>query len=115
MDTYVYILTDCNRKCLHVGMTDDLNQATATYKELRELFFETETSASRLVYHEALPSEEAALRRFTELSNYTRMQKEKLIRRCNPNWVDLMSAKSLKPIRQSRRGTVAPSRHHPMM
>lgn len=103
MDTYVYILTDCNRKYLHVGMTDDLHRAAATYKELRELFFDAETSASRLVYHEAFLSEEEALLRFTELSRYTRMQKERLIRRYNPNWLNLKPTIRLTTRRQNRR------------
>lgn len=89
MNNYVYILTDSNRRCLHVGMTDNLYNAANTYQELTELFFEDSSKVTRLVYHETHPSEEAALIRFTELSQYTRMQKEKLIRRCNPNWVNL--------------------------
>lgn len=89
MSYYVYILTDCNRTCLHVGMTDDLSKAINTYQEITGLFFDPRSKISRLVYHEALPSETIALRKFKELSSYTRMQKERLIRRYNPNWVDL--------------------------
>ncbi|SEL04297.1 GIY-YIG nuclease family protein [Parapedobacter koreensis] len=89
MNNYIYILTDCNRTCLHVGMTHDLNKAIKTYKETPGLFFDACSKVSRLVYHEALASEEAALCRFNEISTYTRMQKERLIRKYNPNWVDL--------------------------
>ncbi|WP_262249505.1 GIY-YIG nuclease family protein [Parapedobacter soli] len=89
MSSYVYILTDSNRNCLHVGMTDDLRKAAETYRELTGLFFDAYSTVSRLVYHETLPSNETALRRFNELSHYTRMQKERLIRRRNPNWLDL--------------------------
>lgn len=89
MNNYIYILTDSNRRCLHVGMTDDLQKAAKTYHQLTGLFFDACSNASRLVYHEVLPTDMAALRRFKELSNYTRMQKERLIRRHNPNWLDL--------------------------
>ncbi|MBK1439298.1 GIY-YIG nuclease family protein [Parapedobacter sp. ISTM3] len=89
MNNYIYILTDCNRTCLHVGMAQDLERAIKTYREAPGLFFDACAKVSRLVYHEALPTEESALRRFRELSTYTRMQKEKLIRKYNPNWVDL--------------------------
>src|SRR5690606_6044204 len=95
----IYVLTDCNRNCLHVGMTDDLSKAVNTYKELSGFFFDACSKVSRLVYHEALPTEEAALRRFRELSSYTRMQKERLIRKYNPNWVDLGPAKPLHIMR----------------
>lgn len=89
MENYIYILTDSNRSFLHVGMTDNLQEATRTHRELTRLFFNTQSNASRLVYHEALPSDSAALLRFKEVSGYTRMQKERLIRRYNPNWLDL--------------------------
>lgn len=92
MNTYVYILTDSNRNGLHVGMTDDLQKAAKTYRELKSLFFGDSVNASRLVYQEAFPNEEDALHKFQELSRYTRMQKERLIRRHNPNWLDLAIA-----------------------
>ena len=98
MNNYIYILTDSNRNCLHVGMTNDLLTAKNTYKELPGLFFDACSKISRLVYHEALPSEMAALRRFKELSGYTRMQKERLIRKHNPNWVGLGMTTSVNPI-----------------
>ena len=55
MNNYIYIFTDSNRSCLHVGMTDDLQQAVKTYQELRGLFFDAPSKVSRLVYHETLP------------------------------------------------------------
>ena len=89
MSTYVYILTDCNRTCLHVGMTNDLNEAANTYQSLSGFFVDSCSKVSRIVYHESIPSEEMAHKRFQELSRYTRMQKERLIRRDNPNWINL--------------------------
>lgn len=89
MNTYVYILTDCNRTCLHVGMADDLNEAVNTPKRLSDFLVDSCAKVSRIVYHESLPSREMALKRFQELSRYTRMQKERLIRKHNPNWINL--------------------------
>jgi Predicted endonuclease containing a URI domain len=89
MNTFVYILTDCNRTCLHVGLSSDLNKAINSAKCLSGFFLSGCSKVSRLVYQESLPSEEMALRRFQELSGYTRMQKERLIRKYNPNWIDL--------------------------
>lgn len=101
MSKYIYILTDSNRACLHVGMTDNLDKAINTYREMPGLFFDACSKVSRLVYHEAYPSEEAAMRRFNELRTYTRMQKERLIRKRNPNWVDLGLIKPLTVFRPS--------------
>lgn len=89
MNTYIYILTDCNRTCLHVGMSGDLTKAINSYKSLSGFCFDARSKITRLVYHESLPTEETALTRFQEVSKYTRMQKERLIRRYNPDWVDL--------------------------
>lgn len=94
MNTYIYILTDCNRNCLHVGLSDDLNKVINSYECLSGFCSDAGSKVSRLVYHESLPTEEMALKRFQELSKFTRMQKERLIRRYNPNWIDLGSRMS---------------------
>lgn len=86
---HIYILTDSNRKYLHVGMTSDLEQAIATYNEMYSAFFGGYTGRSRMVYQQAFINEEEATKCYDELSQYTRMQKEKLIRYHNPNWVDI--------------------------
>ncbi len=95
MKTYIYILTDCNRSCLHVGYTEDLVKTIDSYQEKRALFFDFGSFATRLVYFEEFSSDEFALARFSQLSGFTRPQKECLIRSLNPNWTDL--ANNLKP------------------
>jgi len=110
MSTYIYILTDCNRTYLHVGMADDLSKAANTYARLSGLFFDACSKVSRLVYHEKYPSEEVALARFNELSKYTRMQKERLIRKHNPNWVNLGPTKPLHGLPILNRLNPAPNR-----
>jgi len=89
MKQFVYILTDCNRKCLHVGLTDDLVKTTTFYKQHKQLFFDAATKVSRLVYFEEFTSGETALIRFNTLSTFTRSQKERLIRSLNKDWLDL--------------------------
>jgi len=89
MYTYIYILTDCNRTCLHVSMANDLNEAANTSKSLSKYFVDSCSKVSRVVYYELLTCEEMAIKRFQELSRYTRMQKERLIRKHNPNWINL--------------------------
>jgi len=89
MKQFIYILTDSNRKSLHVGLTHDLAYTMNYYKEMHSLFFDGNKKVSRLVYFEELISLELALKRFKEVSIFTRVQKEKLIRLINNNWNDL--------------------------
>lgn len=96
MSNHIYILTDSNRQCLHVGTTQDLQETTKTYKELYGLFFDAGSKIFRLVYQESYPTADAATKRFEELKCYTRTQKERLIRKNNPNWVDLSLVRPLK-------------------
>ncbi len=89
MKKYVYIVTDSNRTSMHVGMSDDLTKTLAFYKSMPSLFFDQGQQLSRLVYFEEQKSEELALRRFKAISHFTRLQKEKLVRNYNPDWLDL--------------------------
>ncbi|MEJ5961676.1 GIY-YIG nuclease family protein [Pedobacter immunditicola] len=89
MKKFVYILTDRNRTSLHVGMSADLMKTLDFYKQMPSLFFDSGQQLSRLVYFEEFNTETQALSRFKTLSRFTRMQKERLVRSCNPDWVDL--------------------------
>lgn len=89
MEYFIYILTDCNRKCLHVGLTHDLLETVSFYKDHKQLFFDAASKVSRLVYFEVFTAEEPAMNRFNMLSTFTRSQKERLIRASNKDWLDL--------------------------
>jgi putative endonuclease len=89
MKKFVYILTDRNRTSLHVGMSADLIKTLDFYKQMPNLFFDSGQQLSRLVYFEEFNAESQALSRFKLISRFTRMQKERLVRSCNPDWVDL--------------------------
>jgi len=89
MKQFIYILTDSNRKNLHVGLTDDLAYTMNYYKEMYSLFFDSHKKTSRLVYFEEVQAPNEALARFKEISGFTRIQKEKIIRSANTNWNDL--------------------------
>ncbi|MBE7177633.1 MAG: GIY-YIG nuclease family protein [Mucilaginibacter polytrichastri] len=88
MKKFVYIVTDRNRSCLHVGLCADLLKTLKFYRDMPNLFFDASQQLNRLVYFEELEEEQAA-QRFAMMSHYTRMQKEKTIRGANPDWVDL--------------------------
>jgi len=89
MKQFVYILTDSNRENLHVGLTHDLKYTMNYYKDMYSLFFDSHKKASRLVYFEEVFSMDKALERFKVISEYTRSQKERIIRSNNSNWIDL--------------------------
>ncbi|MDB5013843.1 MAG: Nuclease, partial [Daejeonella sp.] len=89
MKKYVYLVTDRNRSCLHVGMSTDLMKTMAFYRKMPNLFFDAGQQLTRLVYFEELNSESNAIQRFNLISKFTRAQKDKLIRAVNADWVDL--------------------------
>lgn len=89
MKKIVYIVTDRNRTTLHVGMSADLMKTLDFYKKMPNLFFDSAQQFTRLVYFEEFRTEAQALSRFKTVSRFTRAQKERLVRSCNPDWIDL--------------------------
>jgi len=89
MKRFIYIITDRNRKNLHVGLSSDLLKTLDFYTKMPTLFFDSSQHLNRLVYFEEINTEEQAMERFKQVSTFTRPQKEKMIRPVNPDWVDL--------------------------
>lgn len=89
MKRYVYLVTDRNRSCLHVGMSADLMKTMLFYQQMPSLFFDAGQQLTRLVYFEELTSERLAEQRFNLISKFTRLQKERIVRSVNPDWIDL--------------------------
>lgn len=89
MKKFVYIVTDRNRTGLHVGMSSNLIKTLDFYKQMPNLFFDSGHQLTRLVYFEEFKTEAQALSRFKLISRFTRMQKERIVRSCNPDWIDL--------------------------
>lgn len=86
---FVYLVTDRNRSCIHVGMSTDLMKTMSFYRQMPNLFFDSGQQLTRLVYFEELSSENSAVERFNLISKYTRIQKDRMIRSVNPDWIDL--------------------------
>jgi len=53
------------------------------------LFFRSGQQLTRLVYFGKLSSETIAMERFKLISKFTRIQKDRMIRSVNPDWIDL--------------------------
>ncbi|MBM3402701.1 MAG: GIY-YIG nuclease family protein [Bacteroidetes bacterium] len=86
---FVYLVTDRNRSSIHVGMSSDLMKTMSFYRQMPSLFFDSGQQLTRLVYFEELNSESLALARFKLISKFTRIQKDRIIRSVNPDWIDL--------------------------
>jgi putative endonuclease len=86
---FVYLVTDRNRTCIHVGMSTDLIKTMSFYRQMPNLFFDAGQQLTRLVYFEELSSEASALERFNLINKFARIQKDRLIRSVNPDWIDL--------------------------
>ena len=86
---FVYLVTDRNRTSIHVGMSTDLKKTMSFYRQMPNLFFDSGQQLTRLVYFEELSSEAAALERFNLINKFARIQKDRLIRSVNPDWIDL--------------------------
>jgi len=70
-------------------MSSNLLKTLDFYKQMPSLFFDQGQQLTRLVYFEEFRTEAQALTRFKLLSRFTRVQKERLVRSCNPDWIDL--------------------------
>jgi putative endonuclease len=86
---FVYLVTDRNRTSIHVGMSTDLMKTMSFYRQMPNLFFDSGQQLTRLVYFEELSSEVAAMERFNLINKFARIQKDRLIRSVNPDWIDL--------------------------
>lgn len=103
---YVFIVTDRNRNNLHVGLSADIVKTMDFYTKMPSLMFDSSQQLTRLVYFEEFNDEESATMRFSLLNRFTRIQKERIIRSVNSDWLDLTTALKhehiVSPIRLSQ-------------
>ena len=103
---YVFIVTDRNRNNLHVGLSADIVKTMDFYTKMPSLMFDSSQQLTRLVYFEELSDEASATSRFSLLNRFTRIQKERIIRSVNSDWLDLTTAlkheRIISPIRLSQ-------------
>lgn len=85
----LYIITDSNRQFLNVDITSDFSRTVNEIKSSTNIFFPTGPHLTCVVYMEKFESQEQAEKRQLQLNHFTRMQKEKLIRKQNTNWNNL--------------------------
>jgi len=88
----VYIVTDQNRVYIEAGYTQDIQLTFFELQSACSLLMGSAIRFNRIVHMEAFDSFSGAQRRKIEISRYTKMQKEKLIRRTNPNWLNIVAS-----------------------
>ncbi|PRD56455.1 hypothetical protein [Sphingobacterium gobiense] len=92
----VYIITDSNRAYLEVGYCTDMPARLQEIHHTSSVLFDGSPKLSNVVYMEIFQSKEKALSYRDTIRHFTRMQREKLIRLKNPNWLNLNVSSSYR-------------------
>src|SRR5690606_6353135 len=85
----IYLATNANRAHIEAGYCQHIPHTLFEICEEDKLQFFYAARINRIVYMEEYRSLEEALKRKSELATYTRMMKERLIRKQNPNWLNI--------------------------
>jgi putative endonuclease len=87
---WVYILTNANNKVLYVGVTTDLRTRVWEHKtKQNNKSFTSKYNIYKLVYFEGFELVTDAIARESHIKNQTRIWKLELIKRTNPQMVEL--------------------------
>ncbi len=86
---YVYIMQSSSRRCLYIGMTNNLHRRVFQHKTHEFGGFTGQYDAVRLVYWESFDDVRKAINREKQLKGWRREKKDWLIARFNPGWKDL--------------------------
>ena len=89
MQYYVYILSNWNNKVLYISITSNPERRLYEHKMKLADGFTKRYNVNKLVYYECTCDVEAAITREKQLKGWTRSQKDTLINRENPQWLDL--------------------------
>ena len=85
----IYIITDSNRSYLEVGQCIDLALKVQEIKDASTNLFSNTPKLCNIVYVEHFENLELAEKRTSQLQQFTHMQRERLVRMKNPNWLNL--------------------------
>jgi len=87
---FVYILTNADRHTvLYIGITNNLERRASEHSLGLGSAFARRYNAHKLIYFEAYPDPASAIAREKQLKRWSRIKKEVLIARRNPDWNDL--------------------------
>lgn len=86
---FVYILTNSNNNVLYTGITNDLARRCFEHKNKKVKGFTSRYNVDRLIYFEEFEFIDLAIAREKQIKGYSRLKKEKLINKFNPEWKNL--------------------------
>jgi putative endonuclease len=87
---WVYIITNKNNTTLYVGVSTELTTRIWEHKTKVDLSsFSARYNVDKLVYYEGFDEISKAIQREKYIKGKSRMWKEALINKVNPNWDDL--------------------------
>jgi putative endonuclease len=89
---YVYMLQSSSRRCLYIGMTNNLHRRVFEHKAHRTEGFTDQYNATRLVYWQSFGDVYKAIAREKQLKGWRRGKKLWLVAQFNPGWKDLAAA-----------------------
>lgn len=85
----VYIRTDNNRRHFDIDFTSNIADVAFAIQQSNSFIFQQGPNLNRIIYTETFANLECAKKKMNELCCYTNMQLERLIRKHNPNWINL--------------------------
>lgn len=91
-NAYVYILSNIERTTLYIGVTSNLNQRVWDHRQGIGSEFTTKYKCTILLYAEEHGTIVDAIEREKQLKNWKREWKWDLIKKLNPELVDLYSS-----------------------
>ena len=101
---FVYVLTNADRHTvLYIGITNSLERRASEHSLGLGSAFARQYNAHKLIYFEAYPDASSAIAREKQLKRWSRVKKEALIARTNPEWRDRFDDMyALRPIGGTR-------------
>lgn len=90
MKYYVFILTDSNMESLLVGKSKDIEKAIKFFTSIPNSFLKSTQRHNILVYLEELTNNEDMDSKYEKIFKLSRLEKERLINKANPDWVELI-------------------------
>ena len=85
-DSYVYILTNIRKTMLYIGVTSNIRRRIVEHEEGKGSLFTEKYNIHYLVYFEKFNDINLAIEREKQLKGWSRIKKDKLISRLNPEW-----------------------------
>ena len=87
---YIYFVTNSSLSVLYVGVTNSLKRRIIEHSSSVGSVFTCKYKCTKLVYYEAFPDIEQAIAREKQIKHFKREWKDKMVKRMNPEWNDLV-------------------------